>query len=116
MTVLGNAGLSLKLQKCRFFAETVNYLGHVIRPGRLGVAEKNTEALKVAPLPRTQTELRSFLGLCKVYRRFVPRFSAIAAPLNALLCKGMPPNLVVSRQRPSRHSRHCGNVCFRLRC
>lgn len=93
LTVLGNAGLSLKLQKCRFFAETVNYLGHVIRPGRLGVAEKNTEALKAAPLPRTQTELRSFLGLCNVYRRFVPRFSAIAAPLNALLCKGMPPNL-----------------------
>jgi Reverse transcriptase (RNA-dependent DNA polymerase) len=61
LTVLSKAGLSLKLQKCRFFAETVNFLGHVIRPGRLGVAENNTEALKVAPLPRTQTELRSFL-------------------------------------------------------
>jgi hypothetical protein len=62
LTVLGNAGLSVKLQKCRFFAETVNYLGHVIRYGRLGVAAKNTEALKAAPLPRTQTELRSFSG------------------------------------------------------
>ena len=93
LTLLGNAGLSLKLKKCHFFAETVDYLGHVIRPGRLGVAEKNTNALKAAPLPRTQTELRSFLGLCNVYRRFVPRFSAIAAPLNALLAKGTPPQL-----------------------
>jgi Reverse transcriptase (RNA-dependent DNA polymerase) len=93
LNVLGNAGLLLKFQKCRFFAEAVKYLGHVICPGRLGIAEKNTEALKVAPLPRTQVELRSFLGLCKVYRRFVPLFSAIAAPLNALLCKGMPSNL-----------------------
>jgi Reverse transcriptase (RNA-dependent DNA polymerase)/Integrase zinc binding domain len=92
LTVLCNAGLSLKLQNCRFLAEMVNYLGHVFRPGRLGVAEKNTEALKVAPLPRTQTELRSFLGLCNVYRRFIPRFSAIAAPFNTLLCKGMPHN------------------------
>jgi RNase H-like domain found in reverse transcriptase len=94
LNVLGNADLSLELQKCRFFAETMNkYLGHVIRPGRLGVAEKNTEALKAAPLTRTQTELRSFLGLCNVYRRFEPHFSAIAAPPNALLCKEMPPDL-----------------------
>jgi hypothetical protein len=91
LTLLGNSGLSLKLKKCHFFSDTVEYLGHVIRPGRLGVAEKNTTALRTAPLPRTQTEIRSFLGLCNVYRRFVPLFSTLAAPLNTLLCKGMPP-------------------------
>ena len=88
--LLRKAGLSLKLRKCRFFSEMVDYLGHVIRPGRLGVAEKNTEALRDAAPPRTQTELRSFLGLCNVYRRFVPKFSSIAAPLNAYLTKGKP--------------------------
>jgi hypothetical protein len=93
LTLLGSGGLSLKLKKCHFFSDTVDYIGHVIRPGRLGVAEKNTTALRNAPLPRTQTELRSFLGLCNVYRRFVPQFSALAAPLNSLLCKGMSPIL-----------------------
>ena len=93
LTLLRNAGLSLKLGKCRFFSETVDYLGHVIRPGRLGVAEKNTDALRGAPCPTTQTELRSFLGLCNVYRRFVPHFSSLAAPLNAYLTKGKPPLL-----------------------
>jgi RNase H-like domain found in reverse transcriptase len=93
LTLLQVAVLSLKLKKCHFFAETVHYLGHVIRPGRLGVAEKNTIALKTARLPKTQTEVRSFLGLCNVYRIFVPHFSAIAAPLNALLSKGTPPTL-----------------------
>ncbi len=41
--VLRGDGLSLKLRKCNFFKESVDYLGHVIRPGKLQVASKNTE-------------------------------------------------------------------------
>ena len=88
LTVLKEAGFSLKLKKCIFFAKFVDYLGHVIRPGRLEVATQNTEALKCFKEPTTQTELRSFLGLCNVYRRFVPNFARTAAPLNAFLKKG----------------------------
>jgi hypothetical protein len=40
LTLLEKAGLSPKLAKCLFFKGTVNYLVHVLRPGRLGVAEK----------------------------------------------------------------------------
>ena len=35
LTVLKEAGFSLKLKKCKFFAKYVDYLGRVIRPGRL---------------------------------------------------------------------------------
>jgi hypothetical protein len=76
-----------------FFKDTVDYLGHVIRPGQLSVAEKNTAALKDMMHPTTQTELRSFLGLCNVYRRLVKVFAKIAAPLNILLRKGETPQL-----------------------
>jgi Reverse transcriptase (RNA-dependent DNA polymerase) len=86
--LLGTAGLLLKLSKCFFFKDTVDYLGHVIRPGKLAVAVKNTESLRSALSPTTQTELRSFLGLCNVYRRFAPGFSKVAGPLNHLLKKG----------------------------
>ena len=37
--------------------------------------------------PRNVTELRSFLGLCNVYRWFVENFGRIASPLNKKLRK-----------------------------
>jgi Reverse transcriptase (RNA-dependent DNA polymerase)/RNase H-like domain found in reverse transcriptase len=93
LTLLGKAGLSLKLTKCHSLLETVDYLGHVILPGKLEIATKNTDALRTAQPPRTQTELRYFLGLCNVYRRFVPGFAKIAGPLNQMLRKGESPQL-----------------------
>jgi hypothetical protein len=51
LTTLGKAGLSLKLKKCLFFKDAVDYLGHFIPPGRQEVAEKNTAALKEAKFP-----------------------------------------------------------------
>jgi hypothetical protein len=55
--------------------------------------EKNTHALKTAKPPTTHSALRSFLGLCNVYRRFVAGFAKIAAHLNFLLRKGESPQL-----------------------
>ncbi len=63
LRLLEEAGVTLKLKKCQLFCDTVDYLGHVIRPGRLALAEKNTRALKEAKHPQTQTELWGFLGL-----------------------------------------------------
>jgi len=37
--------------------------------------------------PLTKTQLRSFLGMCIVYRRFVANYARIAAPLNQLTTK-----------------------------
>lgn len=37
LQVLGDAGVSLKFEKCTFFAYTMRHLGHIIRPGRLQI-------------------------------------------------------------------------------
>lgn len=85
---LRTAGLKLSPKKCTLFRTEVPFLGHLV--GRQGV---KTDPLKVTavegwPVPKTVSELRSFLGLCTYYRRFVPGFATVAAPLHNLTRKG----------------------------
>lgn len=93
LTLLKENGVSLKASKCHLFQEEVEYLGHVVRPGRISVNEKNTKALRGLHYPRTQTQLKSFLGMCGVYRRFVPGFAKVARPLTALTSTKLPKEL-----------------------
>ena len=69
LTRLGKAGVTLKAANCHFFQEEVEYLGHFIGPGRVHVLEKNLRALRGLRYPETQTQMKSFLGMCGVYRR-----------------------------------------------
>ena len=90
LSVLEKAGVKHKLRKCDFFVEKIKYLGHVVRPGTLEVDAARTAALEQVGYPQTLTQLRRFLGLCNVYRRFVPHKAKIMHPLNQLLKKGQP--------------------------
>jgi len=64
---LREAGVTIKLEKCTWFSDEVEYLGHIVRPGQLHVHNKNVDALKHAKFPTTKTQLKSFLGMCNVY-------------------------------------------------
>ncbi len=41
------------------------------------------------PFPKTLRELRAFIGLASYYRRFIPSFATVSAPLNRLTKKGV---------------------------
>jgi len=71
LTRLCRAGVTLKAKKCHFFQTSVEHLGHIIW---MRVHNKNLEALTKVGHPRTKTQLRSFLRMCNVYRRFVANY------------------------------------------
>ena len=71
-----------KIVEVRVFDPSVTYLRHVIRRGPLEVERRNFITIERARPPTNQTELRYFLQICNMYRRFVQGFAKIAVPLN----------------------------------
>ncbi|KAA0049574.1 polyprotein [Cucumis melo var. makuwa] len=65
----------------------INFLGHVIECGRIGMEEGKIAAKRDWAMPKSVSELRSFLELANYYRRFVEGFSKRASPLTELLKK-----------------------------
>ena len=54
----------------------------------LHTTSNKVEAIKLAPRPEDQSQLKSFLGLLHYYGKFMPNLAALLHPLNRLLHKG----------------------------
>lgn len=75
----------------------MKYVGHIISADGIATDPDKVQAVTNWPRPTDLKSLRSFLGFCRYYRRFVANYSAVVRPLTELT-KGYAPT-----QKGKRH-------------
>jgi hypothetical protein len=79
--------LYAKRSKCEFWLKEISFLGHVVSNGGIVVDPGKVQDVLNWKPPTNVSEIRSFLGLARYYRRFIEGFSKLAKPMTALLEK-----------------------------
>lgn len=85
---LRTAGLTINLKKSKFLQKSITYLGYVINEDGLHTNPEKIKPILNYSVPKTSKEVRRFLGMSGWYRRFIPDFANLSAPLSDLLKKG----------------------------
>lgn len=90
VTRLNEYNVRVNRDKCKFFIEKVEYLGHVISGDGISPSLNKVKAVLNAPRPENLTQLKSYLGLINYYGKFLPNLSTVIAPLYQLTKKDVP--------------------------
>lgn len=81
-------GFRLSLAKCEFAQSKVKYLGHIIENNSTTPVFDNVP-LRNFPVPKTQKNVRQFLGKINLYHAYIPNAASLLAPLHNLLKKNV---------------------------
>jgi hypothetical protein len=79
-----NAGMKLKLKKCKIARNEVEYLGHLVSQEGISMVKSYVQRILDFPRPRTIKELRSYLGVIGYYRSFYPEFAQVTTGMQAM--------------------------------
>ncbi len=83
------ANLKLKPTKCYLMRAQFPFLGHIVSHQGVGVDPAKMEAVEKWLTPVNVKDMRAFLGLASYYRRYIPGFSTVAAPMTNLTRQGV---------------------------
>ena len=84
------ANLTVRPSKCEIGFENMEFVGHEVKKGKIGLHADNVKKIREAPRSKTKTQIRSFLGLTGFYRGYIDKYAEIAEPLTDLTKKKTP--------------------------
>lgn len=85
---LRESNFKIQMDKSEFLKLETEFLGHVICNEGVKPNPNKIQAIQNYPIPKTQTEIKRFLGLLGYYRKFIPNFAHVTKPLTQCLKKG----------------------------
>ena len=88
LEVLKQQQFFIKISKCYFGQQELEYLGHIVTCNDVKMDERKVVAIMSWPKPQNITELKGFLGLTGYYLKFVKGYGVLARPITNLLKKG----------------------------
>lgn len=77
--------LFVKLSKCEFFVQQVDFLGFRIGIDGVAMDPSKVSAIREWREPESYTEIQSFLGFTNFYRQFIANYSKLTTPITNLL-------------------------------
>src|SRR5690625_2781859 len=87
MQILTDENLTIKLSKCEFFPESIEFLGHIIGQQGMRPHPRKIEAVNKLRPPTDVKGVRSVLGLFGYLRDYIPNYAKLTEPLTRLLKK-----------------------------
>ncbi|KAH9185340.1 hypothetical protein AeNC1_012685 [Aphanomyces euteiches] len=90
LSVLRENGLYANLAKCMFGVQEIPVLGEFVGINGCRADLAKVQTIRSWPVPSSQTELRSWLGLATYLHKFSANFASLAQPLSVLLGKDAP--------------------------
>lgn len=84
---LKETNFKIQLDKTEFCKKEVSYLGHLVTPLGVKPNPQKIQCIQNFPIPKTEKEIKSFLGLLGYYRRFIPNFAQLTKPFTKCLKK-----------------------------
>ena len=68
---LSKVEIPIVIEKCEFLIKKTNFIGFIIELGRISIDLKKVKAIVNWQNLENVMQLRSFLGFCNYYRRFI---------------------------------------------
>lgn len=87
---LSLSNFKVQLDKSEFLRKEIAFLGHIVSTDGIKPNPMKIEAIQKFPIPKTQKDIKSFLGLLGYYRKFIPNFAQLTKPMTSCLKKGKP--------------------------
>ena len=85
-------GLFARADKCEFHVTSCEYLGYMLSPDGLTMAQNKVQIIQDWPEPRKVKDIQSFLGFANFYCHFIHEYSRIVVLLTNLTRKNVPWN------------------------